>query len=101
MASELGTLLQRNMGWFGTASNHFLYLYLWTGLLPSFSSQSDHIANSYGHILPCRVHMTNYLKCSIICVGAAGEVGEVMDLVAISWLPCMEARLVDVLFAAS
>ena len=58
------------------------------------SSQSDHIVNSSGHILPSDVHIAQYLECSAIFAGAVGEVGEDMDRVSISWLPCIGARLV-------
>ena len=47
------------------------------------------------------MHITQYLECSVTFAGAAGEVGEDMDGVSISWLPCMGARLVDMLCAAS
>ena len=67
----------------------------------SSSSQSDDIADSSGQILHRGVHITQYFECSVIFAGAAGEVGEGVDGVSISWLPCMGARLVDVICATS
>ena len=42
-----------------------------------------------GHILPSGVQITQYYECSAILAGTAGEVGEDVDGVSISRLPCM------------
>ena len=58
------------------------------------SSQSNDIGNSFGNVFPTRVHITQYLECSVNFVGASGEVGDSVDGVSIGWLVCMWARLV-------
>ena len=78
-----------------------LPLSLPSSLTWSFSSlfQSDDIGNSFRHVLPSGVHITQHLEYLVIFAGASGEVGEGRDGVSISWFPCMGARLVDVLYA--
>ena len=69
--------------------------------ISSPSSQSDDNANSSGQILSSGVHIAQYFECFVIFAGAAGEIGEDVAGVSISWLPCIGIRLVDTLCATS
>ena len=49
----------------------------------SLSSQSYNIGNSFGHVFPSGVHITQYLECSANFIGALGEMGGTVDGVSI------------------
>ena len=71
-----------------------LSLFLSLAWSSSSSCQSDDIANSFGYILHSWVQIAQYLEMYVIFAVAAGEVGENVDGVSISLLPCMGVRLV-------
>ena len=60
----------------------------------SLSSQSNHIWNSFRHVVPSGVPIAQYPEYSVNLIGASGEVGDSVDGVSIGWLVCMGARLV-------